>query len=78
MNNDDQNFQRNLMMLIPALKEILNTSLGAVFKSATHLVQKKVMMGGSLRELFVPCRLFLGLQVASRVVAVDFKQQDSQ
>ena len=27
------------MMLIPALKEILNTSLGAVFKSTTHLVQ---------------------------------------
>ena len=30
LNNDDQNFQRNLIMLIPALKEILNTSLGAV------------------------------------------------
>ena len=63
------------MILIPALKEILNTSLGAVFKSATHLVQKKVMMGGSLRELFVPCRFSSDCKLS--VVAVDFKQQDS-
>ena len=35
------------------------------------------MMGGSLRELIDPCRFSLGLKVASRVVAVVIKQQDS-
>ena len=35
------------------------------------------MMGGSLRELIDPCRFSLGLKVASPVVAVVIKQQDS-